>query len=222
MSSDQTEVLTAAGIAPERWGRQRLRTLSDGERQLYRWILRSFRSGAPLRRSALADAASALDLEAEPALATLSREDLVHHDSETGAVLVAYPFSGRPTAHQVRFEDGGEAFAMCAIDALGIAPMLGEPIEITSRDPLTDEEIRVAHEPEGRAGWQPYDAVVVCGATGKGESCSSCCPVLNFFASRDSATRWLASHPEVRGSVMTLADAIVAARTVFGDILEEG
>ena len=73
----------------------------------------------------------------EPALRRLAREDLVHHDPATGAILVAYPFSGRSTAHQVRF-DGREVYAMCAIDALGIAPMLDEAVEIASFDPLSD------------------------------------------------------------------------------------
>ena len=43
--------------------------------------------------------------------------------------LVAYPFSGRPTPHRVRFADGHEVHAMCALDALGVAPMFGEQIE---------------------------------------------------------------------------------------------
>ena len=34
----------------------------------------------------------------------------------------------------VRFPDGHEVDAMCAIDALGIAPMFGQPIEISNSD----------------------------------------------------------------------------------------
>jgi hypothetical protein len=37
--------------------------------------------------------------------------------------------------------------AMCAIDALGIAPMLGLPVEIYSRDPLSGGEIWVRLDP---------------------------------------------------------------------------
>jgi hypothetical protein len=215
-----TDALAAAGIEPARRGRERLRALTDGERQFYRWILKSFRAGAPPGPDDLADAASALDLEVEPALERLQRDDLVHHDHATGAILVAYPFSGRPTAHRVRF-DGREVYAMCAIDALGIAPMLGEPIEIASRDPLTGADIQVELEPDGRGTWQPQKAVVVSGRTGSGESCDTCCPVLNFFASTTNADRWLAAHPDVHGTVISLPDAIVAGRAVFGDILKE-
>jgi hypothetical protein len=43
--------------------------------------------------------------------------------------------------------------------------------------------------------------------------------VLNFFASTSNAERWLAAHPDVRGTVISLPDAVAAGRAVFGDIL---
>jgi hypothetical protein len=221
MTARPADALTASAIPPERWGVKRLGTLSDGERRFYRWILRSFKAGAPPHPDEIARTASELALQEVPTLAKLAREDLVHYDPSRGGIVVAYPFSGRPTAHVVRFKDGSGAFAMCAIDALGIAPMFGEPIEISSRDPLTGEQIRVEVEPDGNGSWKPQEAVVVCGTSGAGESCTSCCPVLNFFASTGSATRWLASHMDVCGAVISMDDAIVAGRTVFGDILKE-
>ena len=75
-----TDALAAAGIPPGRWGSERLRSLTGGERAFY-------------------------------------------------------PFSGHPTPHRVRF-DGREVYAMCAIDALGVAPMLHRPIEVVSSDPI--------------------------------------------------------------------------------------
>lgn len=53
---------------------------------------------------------------------------------------------------------------MCAIDALGIAPMLGEPTEIESRDPVSGEEILVRVARDGTAEWSPESALVVSGA----------------------------------------------------------
>jgi len=219
-TSHPTDALTAAGIAPERRGGARLRGLTKDERQFYRWILRSFGAGTPPGPDALADAASEPQLAVEPALERLRQRDLVHHDPATGEILVAYPFSGRPTAHRVRI-GGNEVYAMCAIDALGIAPMLGEPIEIASGDPLSGEEIRVELEPGGQGRWRPQKAVVVSGTAGRGESCDCCCPVLNFFVSPESAERWLDLHPEVSGTVISMEDAIAAGRAVFGDLLKE-
>jgi hypothetical protein len=43
--------------------------------------------------------------------------------------------------------------------------------------------------------------------------------VLNFFASAANAERWLAEHPEVRGTLTSMRDAAGAGRAVFGDVL---
>jgi Alkylmercury lyase len=215
-----TDALAAAAIPAERRGRERLRTLTEGERELYRWILRGFAAGRPPAPDALAGAASELELDVETTLERLRQRDLVHHDPSSGAILIAYPFSGRPAAHRVRL-NGREVYAMCAIDALGIAPMLGEPIEILSRDPLTGDGIRVELAPEGDGDWQPHEAVVLSGTTGRGDSCDCCCPVLNFFASADSAQRWLGLNSHVRGLVVPMQDAIAAGRAVFGDVLKD-
>lgn len=219
-SSESPLALRAAGTPHRRWSR-RLRGLSNAECRFYRRILARFAAGTPPGRDDLAVSASALGLEVDRTLERLARADLVHHDSTTGGILVAYPFSGRPTAHRVRL-DGREVYAMCAIDALGVAPMLGERIEIVSRDPLTGERIRVALEPGGTGSWRPQEAVVVSGATGRGESCECCCPVLNFFASTENAQGWLVSHPNVQGTVISMPEAIVAGRVLFADVLQEG
>jgi hypothetical protein len=52
---------------------------------------------------------------------------------------------------------------MCAIDALGVAPMLERPTVIDSSDPLTNDEINIRLEPDGTGTWQPDEAVVVTG-----------------------------------------------------------
>lgn len=214
--------LRAAQISPSKLGPARHAGLRDTERELYFWILRRFATSGRPSNAETREAAQRLGLDAERALVTFAQEDLVHFD-RPGEIAVAYPFSGRPTAHRVRFQGGHEAYAMCAIDALGIAPMFGEPIEIASRDPLTEEAIRVELEADGMGSWQPSEAVVVCGPSGSGssESCSSCCPVLNFFASRENGERWLEARPEVRGQAISLPEAIAAGRAVFGDVFEQ-
>ena len=111
---------------------------------------------------------------------------------------------------------------MCAIDALGIAPMLDQPIEITSRDPLGNEPFHADLGPDGSASWQPETAAVVAGVNDRhADSCSGCCPVLNFFASTENAERWLNEYPQVRGEVITVEDAIAAGRAIFADVLTE-
>src|SRR6266487_2434081 len=72
--------------------------------------------------------AATLGLDAADALRVLAREDLVHVDAN-GRPVVAYPFSATPRGHRVLIDGKRWVEAMCAIDALGIAPMLGLPTE---------------------------------------------------------------------------------------------
>jgi hypothetical protein len=65
------------------------------------------------------------------ALGALDADDLIR--IQAGQVDVAYPFTASSTPFVVRLRDGRERFACCAVDALGIAPMIGQSIEIRSR-----------------------------------------------------------------------------------------
>jgi len=60
----------------------------------------------------------------------LDDEDLIQVTDEQ--VVIAYPFSASPTAFVVGLVAGGERYACCAIDALGIAPMLEQPVHVRS------------------------------------------------------------------------------------------
>jgi alkylmercury lyase len=213
--------LASAEIPPSKLGPARRAQLTESERELYFWILRQFATDGRPSSEEVREAAERLGIYAEDGLETLAREDLVHRGSD-GEITVAYPFSGRPTAHRVRFPGGLVVDAMCAIDALGIAAMFGEPIEVASRDPVSGDEIRARVAPGGATEWWPAPAVVVAGVLDRqSEACCGCCPVLNFFASPANAERWLAAHPEVRGNVISMQDAAAAGRAVFGDILKE-
>ena len=211
--------LDAAAIPRFKVGPRRHARLTVPERELYFWILRRFAERGRPSGAQTREAAEGFGLDARSALATFAKEDLMHTDRD-GEITVAYPFSGRTTDHVVRFAGGHEVNAMCAIDALGMAPMFDQSIEIVSRDPLSRERIAVVLGPDGTASWRPEEAVVVCGASGGGESCRSCCPVLNFFASSENGERWLETRPDVRGYVMSMREAIDAGRAVFGDVLE--
>jgi alkylmercury lyase len=213
--------LALAEIPPSKLGPARRARLSELECELYFWILRRFATHGRPASAELRDAAARLGVDLESALATLAREDLVRLGAD-GEIAVAYPFSGRPTGHRVRFANAHEVEAMCAIDAPGIAPMFGERIEVASRDPLSDEEIRVRVAPDGEASWKPTSSVVVAGVLDRcEESFRGCCPALNFFASSDNAERWLEGHHEIRGQVVSMPDAIASGRAVFGDVFGE-
>ncbi len=216
---DVASTLATAEIPRSKLGAARHARLTDAERELYVWILRRFATHGRPSSKETRTATERLGIDPKDALETFAREDLVHRGAD-GEISVAYPFSGRPTAHRVCFPNGHHVDAMCAIDALGVAPMCGEPIEVESRDPLSGDAIRVQVAPDGPREWWPESAVVVAGAIrDQGDACCGCCPVLNFFLSPTNAERWLGEHPEVRGQVISMREAAAAGRAIFGDVL---
>jgi hypothetical protein len=218
MERDDKIVRLLDGVE-ERAGRNRARRLTPAERGLYRWVLRAFAQHGRPPVEELIDIASSLGLHAEEALARLAEEDLVHRD-QGGEILVAYPFSGTPTAHRVRLDGGREAYAMCAVDALGIPFMLNEPGEIRSRDPLSGAEISVRIQPGVALEWRPDPAVVLWGATGDcGPSAATCCQFVHFFSSAENARHYLAEKSQVTGEILAVPIAAEAGRAIFGDVL---
>lgn len=198
----------------------RVKTLSDAERALHRRILSAFATGAAPSASQLDTWARELALDPGAAAATLARHDLVHRDGSTGAVTAAYPFSASPTRHRVRLSSGAEVFAMCAIDALGIAFMLGQPTDISSTDPGTGEPIAISLPLTEPAAWSPHDAVVVAGHKGSGASLACTCPHTNFASSPQHARALLEAAPDITGDVLSMPEAIEHGRQTFGGLLE--
>jgi hypothetical protein len=213
-------VLEAAAIPRTRTGGQRTAALSAPERRLYRWILTQFAFEGRPSLEATAAAAATTGADFNPALETFRRLDLVH--VADGQIAVAYPFSGRPTAHRVSIDGRSEVYAMCALDALGIAAMLELPIEVLSRDPVSRGEIWVRIDPGDGAWWDPEQAVVLAGSyPATGPSFRSCCSVLNFFESGEHALQYLLADPDVTGHAITIPEAIAAGTAIFGDLLKQ-
>lgn len=61
-------------------------------------------------------------------LRRLDADDLVFVQDDR--IELAYPFAAGPNAFEVVLEDGRERYACCAIDALGLAPMVGERLTV--------------------------------------------------------------------------------------------
>jgi Alkylmercury lyase len=103
------------------------------ETELLRCVLRAFVDQAgPVRVDEIVSAFPAQPSESVlEALAKLDEEDLLRLDAER--VDLAYPFSASPTAFVIDLDEvSGQRFVCCAIDALGIAPMLGRRVRIWS------------------------------------------------------------------------------------------
>ncbi|WP_274536127.1 organomercurial lyase [Streptomyces sp. CB03234] len=208
----------AAGMVA-RGGRGRLAPVDGGQRAVQQAVLRAFAThGRAPTEAELTAAAEPYGVPVDRVLAALSAADHLSVDAR-GRIRAAYPFSPVPTAHRVRIAGGPEVWAMCAVDALGIAPMLGRDVEIRSADPVTGQAVTVAFR-DGTAVWEPPSAVVLA-RTGScaGPAVDVCCGTLNFFAGPASARRWADDHPEVPVEILGHDRAEALGRDVFGPLL---
>ena len=97
--------------------------------------------GGPVDIATLGHPAAAVD--------ELDARDLVYVSG--GRVMLAYPWSGTPTAFVVVLADGRERWACCAIDALGVPAMLGEAVTVRAGCHHCHERLELTVTPAGPA-----------------------------------------------------------------------
>ncbi|MER7433777.1 alkylmercury lyase family protein [Pseudonocardia alni] len=204
----------------------RLTGLPTPVRLLHREVLRAFLStGQPPYRDDLAVSGG---VDRDDAFGQLADLDVVHLGAD-GRVLVAYPFSGRPTGHTVQLDSADSAggaggpvlHAMCAIDALGIPLMTGRNGVITSADPGGGHPVRVERRGQDWR-WAPEDTAVLLAqqSSGCGAAADCLCPTITFHTSRRRAEDHLRTRPGLTGVVLDQAQAVETARRSFAHLLD--
>jgi Alkylmercury lyase len=202
-----------------RGGRGRRSPAERGLRPVHQAVLRSFAAtGRGPEQGLLDEAAKPFDVR--QILTELAEGDFLCLD-QAGRISAAYPFSAAATPHTVQITDRVSAYAMCAIDALGIAEMLHTSVLIMSADPSNGEPITVTLDGSS-AGWNPAATVVFVGRTADqcaGPSAAICCDHVNFFSSRPGAEAWASAHPEITGGILSQDRAVEVAGQIFGQLL---
>ncbi len=153
------------------------------------------------------------------AIARLDEKDLIF--TRAGQVLVAYPFAGTSTAFTVILPGGRERHAVCAIDALGVSAMLGEPVTIRSRCHHCGEPLEIHAAPDGPTDGREIMVWVGERADIRQKACTSFCLTLTFFRSQDHLREWRSAHREVPGAAARLDEAFKIGRTIFGEWLRD-
>jgi len=198
----------------------RARNLAGPARQVHQAALAEFaRTGQPPARGELERLARSLGASPDAVPAQLAEADAIAFDDH-GEIRAAYPFSPVRTSIRVSWPGGPTAYAMCAIDALGMSTMLGHPVTITAAEPDTGRLITVDVN-GSRARWRPRSTVVFVGSAGdtRRPSVDRSCGYINFFASGRSARAWADRHPEVTGRLLTREGALDIGITQFGNLL---
>ncbi|WP_049564014.1 alkylmercury lyase family protein [Nonomuraea sp. SBT364] len=216
--------------------------VEGGLRAVHQQVLRGFAAtGAAPPVAELTRVAAPYGVSVEQVLGELHAADFLRLDDDgrgAGQILAAYPFSASATRHRVQIDGGPAVFAMCAIDALGIAAMLGRDVRITSADPHDGRPVTVEVTAAGQACWSPASAVVYAGQQAACDTCPPapaqasapgarsaaaevCCGYVNFFADSASARTWAEAHPQVSGQVLDQQAALQLGVAIFGPLLAE-
>ncbi|MGO8950422.1 MAG: organomercurial lyase [Ktedonobacterales bacterium] len=201
----------------------RVAALSAPARQFHRAVLYAFLSeGRAPTAIELREPARNAGSTVAALLGELVRQDVLQRETD-GSIRAAYPFSGRPTAHQVHFDDRRSFYAMCAIDALGLAFMTGQAAKIVTRDPTEATPITIWIKPlTGEQVWDPQETVLLADQPRASSSSAAdcCCPLINAFATQAQAALWQQANPEVAVRLLTQEEAVAEARALFEHLLE--
>lgn len=199
----------AAELAPKQHP-----AMSPEAHQVYRALVDSFLVGGTLPTPMEVARRTGMDGHAvERVLAEMVERDWAGRDA-TGTLVNLYPFSARPTGIRVHLRRVTRE-VMCAIDALGVAPMLGEPVAVTSTCPVCDKPLRLEVSPDAIAGARPASLAVVHRRT-PGPAHLTRCHAIRFVCSPEHGEAWVRQQGGPDDAVAPLDMAIAHARRMFG------
>ena len=142
---------------------------------------------------------------------------LLSFDDE-GTLRGAYPISPIETDHRITVKGMGSGYAMCAIDALGVADLFSARTVIQSKDALTQTPIEITVDPE-ESDAEPYSDISVIAPKGIPEkeedevydSAVDSCPFVGFLTNAESIPEEMRS----RVTVTPLDHATDYSRSIF-------
>ncbi len=207
---------TRSGIA------ERLRNagLSPQEDAVRKAILKAFANEG--KAPSVPQLVHALGLPLAPVLAacrTLAARDLIIWREDERHIVSAYPFSGVPTAHQVRLTGRPTLYAMCAIDALGISFMLNHGVRIRSACFFCHQPVTVEIDGGLLQGADP-STLVVWVSEREGTCVAEVrCPLMNFFCDEGHLQAWRTTAPQEIGTSLSVTEAVEAGKAAFGELL---
>jgi mercuric reductase len=153
-------------------------------------------------------------------LGILRQRDLVARTA-SGDLIGVYPFTVEERVHSVRV-NGFRVHAMCALDALAIAPMFQETTQISSRCQLTGEAISIQMAGESILNLVDVRNVtfgIAWGAADPNSCCAdSLCMEMVFLRDKGTAQTWLSDDPESR-ELFTLLEAVQFSSRFFSPLL---
>ena len=196
---------------------QQIDSLSPVARRIFQATLCSFAENG---RALQVEEMSALESgDPKGPLKELSEADLVVLDKNGNEVAGAYPFADRATAHMVEI-NGQSVHAMCALDAVAIAPMFRTETRVTSRCAHTDEAVTIAQRDSVLLNVRPTNGVLVgirWQAPG-GHSAHSLCQEMVFLTDAKAAGAWGQTRSDC--TFYELGEALAFAKGFFLPLMD--
>lgn len=200
--------------------RGRAPQLSPDAHRLYRALIdHVIATGAAPSNDAIALSTGLDESRVAEALAELVEREWAGRDA-AGRLTALFPFATRRTGVRVRLGDA-EREAMCAIDALGVAPMLARTVAVASACAVCGAPLRLTVAPEGVAEGAPGGVVVIRRRT-PGPAHLTRCDATRFACSPAHGAAWLREHGGPDDFVEPLAAAFEEGRRIFGDAYRHG
>ena len=156
-------------------------------------ILHQVSRGKPLSKASLATSLQISQNELEQRLARVLDTEF---DSEGN--IVGWGVTLMPTRHRFQL-DGKVLFTWCAFDTVLFPPSLGQTAQVSSTCLNTEQPITFVATPEGvvRDLTPAYSVMsLIIPATRQDCVRATFCEQSLFFASKQAASRYLATHPE--------------------------
>ena len=187
-------------------------------RDLHRQILLSFaRTGQPLSRTQLA--AELGEDRVDEALQRLAAADLIVLSADQQKITGAYPFTVEQRVHQVDV-DGKSVHAMCALDALSIAPMCEVATRIRSQCHVSGTPVEILMDEDRVLTASPDDVHIgIRWQSTSGCAAKNLCMEMVYLRDAGTAAEWQQQDSE-NIDIYTLAEAVEFGSAFFKPLLE--
>jgi len=144
----------------------------------------------------------------------LAAADLVVADADHARVLGAYPLTTETTDHRLEV-DGVPLFAMCAVDALAVAPVTGSRVLIDSRCAVSGTVVRIQQDGDTLDLAEPAGVQVgIAWQDTGGCAAHSLCRDMVFLCDAPTAAQWRDTGDGMR-DIYDLSQALALARQFF-------
>jgi len=151
--------------------------------------------------------------ELEEALSKLERIGIITKEKNRDEKIIPrMPKIGYE--HIITLKDGrilSPIEASCAIDALGLPFTYNQDATIISKDPISNQEIKIEIKDEHIVFQQPQNLVVYLGSQ---------CSTTLFFTSDKNLKEWEKQHPDQKGTSVNMEQALELGRQLFENRLE--